>query len=362
MKFSALKEDLLHAVQVAQYSANPKGMMPILSGVKMEGRENKVTLYSTDLESYTITNCAANVSEDGNCVVNLKLFMDCLKDSKEEKIDVEVVGNEMVLKGKNTVFKLYTLPTEDFPNSPSVNIPVLEDINGEIFIKSVQKVARAASKDEKRPTLLGILLEIDDEGIKMVSTDSYRLAIRRIKDGFSRIEKGQYIIPSSAMVNLARITTKEEKINMYKDENMGQIRFEIGETDYIIRLIEGKFPKYEQFIPESLEKKIEVEKEEILGALKRATIISTTVKIDIGKDALTLESESREVGEGKEKIEAVYDGEDMEIAFNSRFLEEGIISIDGEKVMIGISEPLKPGIITEGEGEEFMYIIMPIRL
>ena len=362
MKFTALREDLLNAVQLVQYSASAKGMMPILSGVKIASEDGSLVLHATDLESYTVAECAANVEQEGECVVNLKVLMDFLRDSKDEKVAVGIVGNEMVLEGEKAVFKLFTMPPEDFPNVPVVNIPVLEEVEGKEFIPAVQKVAKAASRDEKRPTLMGILMEIEEGGIRMVSTDSYRLAIRTMKEGYKSLENGQYIIPSSAMANLARIAGKEEKIGVYRDENMGQIRFAIGKSNHIIRLIEGKFPKYGQFIPESLEKTVEVDKEEMMGALKRASLISSTIKMNAGGDGLTLLSESREVGEGKEKVAASYDGEDIEIAFNSRFLEDGIASVDGEKVVLGISEPLKPGIIKEKEGEDFMYIIMPIRL
>lgn len=362
MKFSALREDLLNALQMVQYSASAKGMMPILSGVKIASIDGGLVLHATDLESYTIAECAARVEQEGECVVSLKVLMDFLKDIKEEKVEVGIVGNEMVLEGEKAVFKLFTMPPEDFPNVPVVNVPILEEIEGKVFIPAVQKVSRAASKDEKRPTLMGILLEIEDDGIRMVSTDSYRLAIRMIKEGFKTLEKGKYIIPSSAMANLARIAGKVEKVSVFRDENMGQIRFGVGKTNHIIRLIEGKFPKYGQFMPESLEKTVEVDKEEIIGALKRASLISSTIKIKVGDDDLTLLSESREVGEGKERVEAKYEGEEIEIAFNSRFLEDGITSIDGEKVVLGISEPLKPGIIKEKEGEDFLYIIMPIRL
>jgi DNA polymerase-3 subunit beta len=362
MKFSALREDLLNAVQIVQYSANAKGMMPILSGIKIESEDGGLVFHTTDLESYTITSCTANVEQGGVCVVNLKVLMDFLRDLKDEKVDVEVVGNEMVLQGQKTVFRLFTMPPEDFPNAPLVNVPVLEELESRIFIPAVQKVSRAASKDEKRPTLLGILLEIEEDGIHMVSTDSYRLAIRRISEGYKTLEKGQYIIPSSAMVNLARVAGKVERINVYRDENGGQVKFDVGGSSHIIRLIEGKFPKYGQFIPESLEKTLEVDKDEMLGAIKRASLISSTVRLRINTDGVTMVSESREIGEGKENIAAVYSGEEMDIAFNSRFLEDGITSIDGEKVVFGISEPLKPGIIREKDGDDFMYIIMPIRL
>jgi len=362
MKFSALREDMLNAVQMVQYSANAKGMMPILSGIKLESEDGGLVFHATDLEAYTITSCAANIENEGVCVVSLKVLMDFLRDSRDEKMSVEVVGNEMVLQGQKAVFRLFTMPPEDFPNAPVVNIPVLEELESQMFIPAVLKVSRAASKDEKRPTLLGMLLEVEGGAINMVSTDSYRLAIRKMKEGFKITEDGQYIIPASAMANLAKVAGKTEKINMFRDENRGQVRFDVGGSSHTIRLIEGKFPKYSQFIPESLEKTAEMEKEDLLGALKRASLISSTVKMNFGGDGVTISSESREVGEGKENVSAAYSGEEMEIAFNSRFFEDGITCIDGTSVVIGMSEPLKPGIIREKEGEDFLYIIMPIRL
>jgi DNA polymerase-3 subunit beta len=362
MKFSVLREDLSNAVQTVQYSANAKGMMPILSGIKIEAVEGRLTFHTTDLEAYTMTSCSGNVEKEGECVVNQKVLMDILRDSRDEKTDIEVIGNEMVMQGQKSVIRLFTMPVEDFPNVPVVEIPVLEELQREIFMPAVQKVSRAASKDEKRPSLVGILLEVGEDGLNMVSTDSYRLAISRIREGFKVSEAGQYIIPSSAMVNLARIAGKSGKIDMYRDENRGQIRFDLGDSNHIIRLIEGKFPKYEQFIPESLEKKAEVEKEEMLGALKRASLISSTVKMNISSEGLSMTSESKEVGEGKENVTVEYMGEEIEIAFNSRFFEDGIQCIEGERVVMGMSEPLKPGIIKEKESEGFLYIIMPIRL
>ena len=362
MKFTALREDLVNAVQIVQFSSDSKGMMPILSGVKVESSEGTLTFYTTDLESYTTTKSPANVEEEGVCVVNLKVFGDYLKDSNDEKVTVSVVGNEMVLEGENSLFKLFTMPPEDFPNSPDVNIPLIEELGVEEFIPAVLKISKAASKDEKRPTLLGILMEVERDGLNMVSTDSYRLAIKKIKGDFSGSEKGQLIIPSAAMVNLSRIVGKKEKVGVYRDENKGQVRFSAGDTDYMIRLIEGKFPKYGQFIPETMEGMVEVDKEELISAMKRVSLINSTIRLKVNEEGITLTSESREVGEGSEKISSSYSGEEINIAFNNRFLEDGITSIDGEKVVLAISEPLKPGIVREKEKEDFMYIIMPIRL
>ncbi len=362
MKFYALREDLFNAVQTVQYSANAKGMMPILSGVKIDAGEKGLIFHTTDLEAYTVTGCSASVEREGICVVSHKVLMDILRDSKDEKVTVEVTGNEMMLSGQKSEIRLYTMPAEDFPNEPVVDIPVLEGVQREKLVPAIQKVSKASSKDEKRPSLMGILLEVEEDTINMVSTDSYRLAMSRMKEGFQVREKGQYIVPSSAMVNLSRIAGKAGTLNMYRDENRGQVRFDLGDSSHTIRLIEGKFPKYAQFIPDSLEKKAEVEKEDFLGGLKRASLISSTVKLNINSDVLTMSSESRDVGEGKEMIGVEYGGEELEIAFNCRFLEDGIQCIEGEKVLLGMSEPLKPGIIRETESDDFMYIIMPIRL
>mgnify|MGYP000011743927 CR=1 FL=1 len=362
MKLNALREDLYQAVQVTQYSSNTKGMMPILSGVKLEGKKDRLSLYATDLESYTQTTCAANITEEGDCVVSLKVFLDFLRDVKEDKVNLQVVDNEMIVEGENTLFRIYTMPAEDFPASPVADNPVIEDLEGSIFISAVQKVSKAASKDEKRPTLMGIFLEVGKEELRMVSTDSYRLAIKKLSNGYKAVEEGQFIIPSNALVNLTKIAGKEGKMNMLRDENGGQVRFDVGNSNHTIRLIEGKFPKYSQFIPEVTEKTVVVEKNELLGALRRVSIFSGTIKLSMEKGAVTLSGESKEIGEGKEKIEADYDGEEMEIAFNNRFLEDGISCIDGEKVVIGLTEPLKPGIIKEKDKEDFTYVIMPIRL
>ncbi|MDY6795606.1 MAG: DNA polymerase III subunit beta [Actinomycetota bacterium] len=362
MEFSALKDDLLSAVQTVQYSASIKGMMPILSGVKIETYDKNLVFYSTDLESYTSTKCEAKIDEEGACVVNLKIFMDYIKDSDDEKINAKVVGNEMLLEGRKSKFKLYTMPYEDFPAFPDVQISLIEGLDMKNFMPAVQRVSKASSKDEKRPTLLGMLVELDEEGITMVSTDSYRLAIQKLRGTFKINEKSQYIIPSSAMLNMSRVAGKAVTISVFRDENRGQLRFSAGDHEFIIRLIEGKFPKYEQFIPDQIENRVEIGKEEMLRAIKRVSLISNTIKINVSEEGVELFSESRDVGEGSEKIDAQYGGAEIEIAFNCRFLEDGVTSMDGERFELGVREALKPGIIKEREGEDFIYIIMPIRM
>ena len=336
--------------------------MPILSGVKISSSFDSLTLTSNDLESSTTTTCSAQIEEEGECAVNHKLLAELLRDMKDEKVLLSTAGNEMVLESGNSHFKLFTLPVEDFPATPDVGHAVARGIEAKGLLKSVQRVSRAASKDEKRPTLMGILFEVRAGEIKMVSTDSYRLAVDVVRDGFELMEEGSYIIPGSALLNLSRILAEDEKIDFFRDENRGQVRFSGSGVDYTIRLIEGKFPKYEQFLPENVEKRVIIGKEEISGAIKRISLVNTVVKFSIEGEEMTVAGESREVGEGKEIKKVDYNGDPVTIAFNSKFLEDGLASVDEEEVVIGITEPLKPGVIKGKSREGFIYVIMPVRI
>lgn len=362
MKIDVLKGDILEALQKVQYSASGKGIMPILSGVKIESSESEVVLSATDLESYTVSSFQTAVKEKGSCVVNLKTLLEYLRDSSDEKLEIECEENELRVVGTKSRIRIYTMPVEDFPAHPRIEKMVLEGLEAGRFFNAVNKVSRAASKDEKRPTLMGVYFEIREGVIRLVSTDRYRLTVKEVTGEFKVEEEGEFIVPASSLVNLARVAGKAGKINMMRDENKGQLKFEAEGLDHFIRLIEGKFPKYEQFIPEETRTNIEVDKKEMIDAIKRISLINNTVKISAKQGLLILEGESREVGEGKEELEVLQQGEDINIAFNASFLEDGLQSLEGEKALIGVNESLKPGVVTEKEGADFKYIIMPIRL
>lgn len=362
MKFHVLKEDFIKSLQTVQHSVSSRSVMPILSGVKINTGDDLVSLFATDLESSTMTICSANIEEPGQCVVSHKILFELFKDLRDEKVSLEAAGNELQVTGENNNFKIFTMPSDEFPSMPIVDVLVVEKLNPPSFTKSIQVVSKAASKDEKRPTLTGVYMEIEEDEIRLVSTDSYRLAVKKIKNGFKTVEKGSFIIPANALANFSRIVNDENPIDIYRDENAGQLRFDNQSVSFTIRLIEGKFPRYEQFIPESTDKVMESDKDKILSAIKRVSLVNTTLRLEIDGGRLIVNSESKDVGEGKETLDVLYEGDPISIAFNSKFLEDGISSVEGETVLIGITEPLKPGVIRGKEEESFTYIIMPIRI
>lgn len=362
MKIKVLRDDFLKCLQYVQHSVSSRSVMPILSGVMLRAEGERVRFYSTDLESSTITFCGANVEEEGSCVVNHKILFELFRDLKEDKLALEMSGNELQVSGENNVFKIFTMPIDDFPSPPEVNKPVVERMDNLLLARSVQAVSKAASRDEKRPTLTGIFMDFKESEVSLVSTDSYRLAVKKIREGFELAEKGSYIVPATPMQNFTRLLGGEDAVKIYRDESAGQLKFESGDISFTIRLIDGKFPRYEQFIPENTEKTLEVRKDELLSALKRASLVNSTIRLNVEPGKLVLNSESKDVGEGREIIPIDYEGEAVTIAFNGKFLEDGVNSVEGEVVVIGINEPLKPGVIKEKDKEDFIYIIMPIRI
>lgn len=362
MKSEVLRDDFQKALQTVQHSVSPRGVIPILSGVSLEALDGEVKFFTTDLESSTTTCCCANVEEKGACVVNHRLLLDIFRDSDDERLVLETTGNELEIRGEKNIFRIFTLPMDDFPGQPVVGTPVVEKLDPTAFTRAVQAVSRAASKDEKRPTLTGVYMEISGQEISLVSTDSYRLAVKKLKDGFIVKEEGSFIVPASALLNFSRLVSGENPVNVYRDENAGQLRFDDGNVSFTVRLIDGKFPRYGQFIPEGTGIIVEIKKEGLLNAIKRASLVNTTVKMQLEPEKVTLNSESRDVGEAKETLEVDYHGDPITIAFNGKFLEEGIISVDGDTVVLGMNEPLKPGVIKGKEGEDYIYVIMPIRI
>lgn len=362
MKFEVLKDDLQKALQTVQHSVSTRSVMPILSGVMLEAAEGKVRVFTTDLESSTTTSCAASVEEAGTCVVSHKILLDLFRDSRDEKMVLQATGNELEVKGERNLFRIFTMPEEDFPKPPEVDKPVIRNLDVSVFINSVQAVAKAASRDEKRPTLTGIYMEVGKEEIRMVSTDSYRLAVKKLRDGFQVEEEKSFIIPAQPLLNFSRLVGGDVSLVIYEDENSGQLKFDDGRASFTVRLIDGKFPRYEQFIPESTEKNVEINKDEFISALKRASLVNTTIKLQVEPGRVVLSSESRDVGKGVETLAVEYQGDPVTIAFNGKFLEDGITSTDGETVVVGINEPLKPGVIRKKEGDDFIYVIMPIRI
>ena len=230
------------------------------------------------------------------------------------------------------------------------------------FAEAVSQVARAASRDEARPVLTGVLLEVSREGVVMVATDSYRLAVR---DLVATAEgEAKAIVPERAISEAGRAAATDEKgtIELFVDES--QVSFKIGALTLTSRLIEGEFPNYRQLLPEQHESRLTVSRQQLLDAVRRVGLLArdtTPVRIEFNALGVKLSSSSPDLGQAVETVEARYEGEDLTVAFNPQYLADGLTAATGETVRLDVRDGLKPGVV-RGEGDEFTYLVMPVRL
>jgi DNA polymerase-3 subunit beta len=253
------------------------------------------------------------------------------------------------------------LPAEDFPawQEPSGTTVKLEAGR---FAESVTQVARAASRDEARPTLTGVLLEMNREGVTFVATDSYRLALREL----TATAEGEStaLVPERALSEAGRAAGNDEKGEVEVILDQSQVTFRIGPLTLMSRLIEGQFPNYRQLLPEGYENRLTVSRQQLLDAVKRVGLLArenTPIRMEFNALGVRLSSQSPDLGGAVEAVEARYEGQDITVAFNPSYLADGLQAATGESIRLEIKDGLKPGVV-RGDASEFTYLVMPVRL
>jgi DNA polymerase-3 subunit beta len=226
----------------------------------------------------------------------------------------------------------------------------------------VNQIARAASRDEARPVLTGVLVEVSREGCMLVATDSYRLAVRELvatADG-----EAKAIVPERALSEAGRAAATDEKGSVQIMVDESQVSFRAGGLTLTSRLIEGEFPNYRQLLPEGHESRLTVSRQQLLEAVTRVGLMArdtTPVRLEFNALGVKLSSSSPDLGQAVETVEARYEGEDLTVAFNPGYLRDGLTAAVGESVRLDVRDGLKPGVI-HGETDAFTYLVMPVRL
>jgi len=292
-----------------------------------------------------------------------------LKSFPESKVELELLNetNELKLTCLKSVFKLNTFSLEEYPQFPPVKEQETLKIDITVLKYLIAKVQKACSSDESRIILTGIMIDINQNSIRLVATDSYRLSIANSSIIFNG-QPVKAVVPSRVLETLTKSEISRGEIDINIEEN--QISFIITEpgglkTIIVSSILSGKFPDYEKLIPEEFNHSILINKSTMLDVIKRISSISQDnmpVKIDIEKGRINVSMNIREVGSSNEEFEVSYGEESMQIAFNPDYLIDGLNTIDGEKIMFNIVEPLKPVMLKPEKDENLLYLLMPIRI
>ncbi len=261
-------------------------------------------------------------------------------------------------------FHLRVLPTEDFPRLPTFEGEPIR-MPAAALAETIERVARAASRDEVRPILTGILVSVEGDRLTMVATDSYRLSVKHTTLGSAPGEGLEANVPARALRELARIVsaTGVEEIEIAMPGN--QIIFRAGSYQLSSRLIDGQFPSYRQLLPDSFDHDVRLPKAELLDVTKRIRHLAqrnAPLRLGFSTGELTVSAETPEIGDASESMPCSFEGEDLVIAFNPLYFIEGVESIETEEVLLRLTSPLRPGLLQQAGDEDFSYLVMPIRL
>jgi DNA polymerase-3 subunit beta len=288
---------------------------------------------------------------------------DIVRSLDSGAVHVDASEEEARISAGRSNFGLRSLSVDDYPRlgqpSPSsVTLPAAS------FGDALRQVVRAASSDESRPILTGVLLAAEGNGLRLVATDSYRLAVRDLSEAAGVLGADQRVlVPSRALNELMRVLPSSGDVTLRLGER--DATFEAGAVRLTTRLIEGEFPNYRQLIPNTHPNRLVVARDALLDAVRRVKLLardSTPIRLAMASDHLDLSAITQDIGEASESLDATFAGADMTVAFNPDYLSAGIDAITGDEVVIETLDALKPAVVRPTDGTQYLYLLMPVRV
>ncbi len=366
MKVSTQRQELVNRLQVVGRAVSTRATTQALGGILITSQGSKLTLRATDLEMGLQTELDGEVDGDGTVLLPGRQLVEVARSLGVDDVTLETrdAERDVELRSGSAVFHLRTLPSEDFPSFPVSSSEPLR-IPADVFSSTIDIVARAASRDDMRPVLTGTLVKAADREMTMVATDSYRLSVKRTELEAEVGGELEANVPARALRELARILVGEEAETVEISLLPNQAVFASGRVVLTTRLIEGQFPNHEQLLPESFEHDVRLPREEFLEVTRRVSQLAqrnAPLRLSFKPGELTVAAETPEIGDATETMPAAFEGEPLEIGFNPEFLKDGIDSVQGDELLLRLISPLRPGLLQPGEGEDFRYLVMPIRL
>ena len=379
MKFRCERDDLLAAVQFASRAISNRATLPVLSGLRIEATEDGVVVVAaTDLELTMETSFKAGVDEPGKLIVPGRLFGEMSRSLGAGQVSVHGTDSEVEIGSGRGQFRVKSLAPDDYPALPledksAEGSSIAVEVDAQLLSTSLSQAVRAASGDESRQVLTGVLWEVEAGTLTLAATDSYRLAVRTLQVSGGSPEARRVVVPSRTLAELGRaLTGTSGTVTAHVKENL--IAFTIpaggpegsgsGESVIGSRFIEGEFPNYKQLIPQGYPNALTVDRESLLEVTRRVGLLAQNnlpVKLSLAAE-LEVSAHTPDVGEGQEILEAEYEGEPFVIAFNPQFLVDGASAVQTERLVLEAGDGLKPAIL-RGEGEtDFTYLLMPVRL
>lgn len=357
---------LLNSINTVLKACSTKTTLPILECIFIQATNSKLTLVGNNLELGIESTIPAEVIEEGFIALEAKIFSEIIRKMPGETIEISSNDSFMTsIVSEKSKFQIAGQSGKDFPALPNVEKRNSCKLNQLLFKDMIRQTIFSVAQDETRPILTGEMLQIKNNSFNMVSVDGYRISYRK---AYLSIENGEVevVIPGKTLAEVSKILSTEEQdeVAIYFEDK--HVLFDLGDSKVVSRLLEGEFLKYEQVFSSDYETKILLNKRNFLMSIERAALISregkkNPIKIEIDGDKMIITSNT-ELGTSREELDVVLEGKELVIAFNPRYLIDALKAIDDEEVYIHFISSLTPCIIKPKDGDDYKYLILPIRV
>tara|TARA_B100000575_G_scaffold284182_1_gene277911 strand:+ start:1409 stop:2524 length:1116 start_codon:yes stop_codon:yes gene_type:complete len=371
MKFKILRSNFFKTLSHLQGIVDKKNSLPILSNILIEAKENKLTLSSTDMDISIIEKIDCNVLEEGATTINSQILYDIVR-KLDENSEIEIISNDgklLTLRASGSRFSLACLPKEDYPIIDQDNSGTSININSKILFKLIDKTKFAISNEETRYFLNGLYFNINRENdlnvVTLVGTDGHRLAKFSYNLEIDIDEISGVIIPKKTIYELSKLLSEiDNDVEILISSN--KIIFFIGNIVFISKLIDGSFPDYKRVIPQNNNNILKINREILLSAVDRVSTIandkSPVIKFKLLKNVLNLNTVNNESSTASEDLKINYDGDEIEIGFNSKYIMDIVNNLEDEEISINLKDNTSPIIALESSNTNLVYVLMPMRV
>jgi len=373
MKLSVLQENLSHGLTTVARAVSPRSTLPVLANILVATEDGRLRLTGTNLELGITCWIGAKVAEEGATTVPARTFVDLVNTLPADRVEMELTLRTQTLNVRAGAFdnNIKCIDAQEFPPMPPADLGEGILLEMQDLREMISQVAFAASSDDARPVLSGVLVEIDGAHLTLAAADGFRLSVRRADLSAPVSSPLRAIVPARALAELARISS-DEQIHMLLPPGRGQVIFRGRDIELVSQLIEGAFPDYQGIIPSSHTNRTVISTAGFLKACKAADIFareaahSARLKIAPGSELepgrVEVTATAAETGSNEVIVDATVDGEPIEIAFNVRFLVDVLSVINSPNVALETSGPAAPGVIKPVGRDDFLHVVMPMHL
>ncbi|MFC1656387.1 DNA polymerase III subunit beta [Patescibacteria group bacterium] len=367
MKLTCTQENLNKGLGLCSRIISSPKTLPILSNVLIATDKGRLKLSVTNLEVGINVWIRAKIDKQGAITVPARILSDFVNNNRDSNIQLETSDLSLSVKSDNCQAKISGIESGEFPVIPTIKEDQGFELSAKELEEAIPKIIIACATDESRPVLSGVLFNCIENKLKLVTTDSYRLAEQTLGLA-NKLDLPKVIVPNKTMQEVYRIIgshlSSKDKVQINVAEN--QILFKFGnDIEVSSRLIEGVFPSYEQIVPATPSTTVSTNKKQFLSAVKSGSLFSqntaNNIRIKTEKNNLIILAQSNQIGDSKIQVKSEIHGGDIEIAFNARFIIDALNNLSGESVELGLTEKLAPAKITNPKDKNYTYVIMPLR-